>query len=218
VVQTRRSPKPEDRVAAAIEELTNEEVAGVVNRHASLVSRWRRGSRRPRYEELRDLCLWLGISADWLLCTTQATRRQHPKRPDKLIRVARVRGLELCDRSPDDMAIEDWMPFSPARIRVLIGSLPEDKHRLLMVETSEVTGAPAVILVDRGCDRRLVNLCGCYVVRFRGSFTVSRVKVQERSIICCGRHEPFVIDTAASRHPGHCLIGKVIQVIQENPR
>jgi transcriptional regulator with XRE-family HTH domain len=216
VVQIRETAKPENRIAVAIEELTNQEVAEVVSRHASLISRWRRGSRRPRYEELRDLCLWLGISADWLLCTTQATR-QHVKRPGKLVRVAMVRGLKLADTPTDEMAIEDWIPFSPARIRALIGCLPEDRLRLLMIETSKASGDPAVILIDRGCERRLASLCGCYVIKYCDCLTVSRIKVQERSIICYGRHEPFVIDTAASRRPDYYLIGKVVQLSRELP-
>lgn len=199
-----------------VDPFTNTEVGAVVGKDPSLVSRWRSGERRPQYEELRALCVWLGISASWIIGLTNE-RRLTPAQPeDDLIWVARVGNLEhMTQTIPDPKLIREMVAFTQAHIRKLIGGLPEqNQHRLLMVDARGSDGKRTSMLIDRGCERSFERLKGTYVVNHHEQLLVCRVNHQSGTLICSHADDQFVIRLTPESNPARYLLGKVVLTIR----
>jgi transcriptional regulator with XRE-family HTH domain len=210
-------PVPETRIAEVIEPFTNTEVGAVVGKDPSLISRWRSGERRPQYEELRELCVWLGISAGWVIGLTNERRLTRAQPTDDLVWVARVGDLESATQTiPDPKLIREMVPFTQVQIRKLIGGLPEpNQHRLLIIDTHDCNGKRSTMMIDRSCDRTPDQLeGGSYLVNHREQLVVRRVMYHSRTLICSGAEDQFVIRPAAESNLTRYLIGKVVLTVQ----
>jgi transcriptional regulator with XRE-family HTH domain len=202
-----------DRIVEAIEPYSNAEVAAVVGKSPGLIARWRTGERRPQYEELRAICLWLGISAGWMIGITDEQQSQAPP-ADDLVWVARVDDAELATtRVPDPKHVREVVPFSRNQIRRLVGGLPEDAHRLLLIDASDCDGRQATLLIDRDCDRTIAQIAGIYLVKpHRQPVMVCRIKTKGSMLICTGAGDQLAVNLRRLKKSASFLVGKVVMI------
>jgi transcriptional regulator with XRE-family HTH domain len=202
-----------DRIIEAIEPYTNAEVAAVVGKSPGLIARWRTGERRPQYEELRAICLWLEISAGWMIGVTDERQPQAPP-ADDLVWVVRVDDAELAtSRVPDPKRVTEVVPFSRNQISRLIGGLPDDAHRLLLIDATDCDGREASLLIDRDCDRTIEQIAGVYLVKpHRQQVMVCRIKTQGSMLICTGAGDQLAVNLRRLKKPASFLVGKVVLI------
>jgi transcriptional regulator with XRE-family HTH domain len=199
-----------DRLGKVLAAYTNSQVAQALGVDTSTVSRLRSGERRPTLEQLRGICTWLKLSADYLLGLSSAAEARRVPDDGPMIMVARLARLDHTGMPAlPDGPVDGRVPYLVRDLNRLIGARLEDPDRLVLIPALSHSGH---LLVDRGFQESDIRSHEVFVVWHQGRFSVCTIKVLEPLIICDARDgRELIIDPGKDDSAGPHLVARVLE-------
>jgi transcriptional regulator with XRE-family HTH domain len=200
-----------ERLAKELAPYTNCSVARELGLDASTTSRIRNGTRPPTLAQLRGICIWLGVSSDYLLGLSDnpgGERNEAGNEP--VVRVARLANLETATAGPEIPAgpVDAWVPYLASDLTRMLGERLDNPDRLILIP--EVS-RHSYLLVDRGFQERDIRSHETFVVWSRGQIQVCEIEVKESLILCCSRNRHrFAISHGRQGLASPYLLGRVL--------